>query len=188
MSNLSDLLTNAQAILLDRDGCLNKKSVDSRYVEKLSQIDFFEDAIDFLRAALLKNMQIAVVTNQQGISKKLYELDDVILMHQKLCKLVGSDNERFRLFVCPHEVSTCDCRKPSPKMLLQACEQFGIPPNRAVFIGDSDSDMQAARNADMPFILMNRIIDNSGVYAKSYSLTNFEPLTKILQGSRRAEN
>ena len=181
MSNLSDLLTNTQAILLDRDGCLNKKPTDSRYVEKSSEIEFYDDAVIFLRAAAAMKIRIAVVTNQRGISKKLYELNDVILMHKKLCEMAGIDYERFQLFVCPHEISTCECRKPSPKMLLQACELFKILPKRAVFIGDSDSDMQAARNADMPFIYMSRTSGNSSIAGATHNVNSFEPLTKILQ-------
>ena len=181
MSNLIDLVSNAQAILLDRDGCLNRKSENSRYVEKSADIEFYSDAVEFVRVAIEKGLRIAVVTNQQGISKNLYKLDDVIQMHQVLCNLVNVKYEDIALFVCPHEDSTCDCRKPSPNMLLQACGHFQILPERAVFIGDSESDMQAAENAGVPFIPIVRTLESSEKPQDSLTLNDFKLLTSILQ-------
>lgn len=181
MSNLINLVSNAQAILLDRDGCLNRKSENSRYVEKSTDIEFYSDAVEFVRVAVEKGLRIAVITNQQGISKNLYKLDDVIQMHQELCKLANVKFEDIALFVCPHEDATCDCRKPSPKMLLQACGHFQVLPESAIFIGDSESDMQAAENAGMPFISMVRILESSEKPEDSRTANDFKLLTSILQ-------
>ncbi|MBI3893639.1 MAG: HAD family hydrolase, partial [Candidatus Wallbacteria bacterium] len=42
-------------------------------------------------------------------------------------------------------------QKPSPHMLLQACGALGCAPSRALYVGDTDSDLEAARRAGMPF-------------------------------------
>jgi D-glycero-D-manno-heptose 1,7-bisphosphate phosphatase len=44
-----------------------------------------------------------------------------------------------------------DCRKPNPGMLLQAVADFHITPQQAFFVGDKDTDHQAAENAGMDF-------------------------------------
>lgn len=43
-------------------------------------------------------------------------------------------------------------QKPDPLPLQHACRHFGIGPDRAVLVGDSVNDVQAARAAGMPVI------------------------------------
>jgi phosphoglycolate phosphatase len=43
--------------------------------------------------------------------------------------------------------------KPHPAPLLHACDQLGIAPTQAVYVGDDLRDMQAARSAGMPAIV-----------------------------------
>lgn len=38
-------------------------------------------------------------------------------------------------------------KKPDPDQILYICEQFGIPVNESLLIGDSKTDVEAARNA-----------------------------------------
>jgi phosphoglycolate phosphatase len=47
---------------------------------------------------------------------------------------------------------TCERRKPDPQPLLHACASLGIEPERAVMVGDSINDVQAARAASIPVI------------------------------------
>ena len=44
-----------------------------------------------------------------------------------------------------------DCRKPNPGMLLEAMQDAGIPPEESIYVGDKDTDQQAAENAGMRF-------------------------------------
>ncbi len=41
-------------------------------------------------------------------------------------------------------------KKPDPLPLLHACEQAGVPPTRALYVGDAEIDVRAARAAGMP--------------------------------------
>ncbi|MCD6671341.1 MAG: phosphoglycolate phosphatase [Burkholderiaceae bacterium] len=45
-------------------------------------------------------------------------------------------------------------RKPDPAPLLHACERLGVAPAQAVAIGDSMNDVQAARAAGIPVIVV----------------------------------
>lgn len=45
-------------------------------------------------------------------------------------------------------------RKPDPLPMLHACERLGVPPERAIVIGDSLNDAQAARAAGIPVLLV----------------------------------
>jgi len=42
-------------------------------------------------------------------------------------------------------------RKPAPEPLLAALEPLGVPPERALFVGDSESDVVAAERAGLAF-------------------------------------
>jgi phosphoglycolate phosphatase len=53
--------------------------------------------------------------------------------------------------VCGDEVER---RKPHPDIVLQACSRLGVPPGRAVMIGDSINDVLAARCAGVRVVLV----------------------------------
>ena len=51
-------------------------------------------------------------------------------------------------YYCPHAPEdNCDCRKPLPKMLLDASAKFDIDLSQSFMIGDRDVDMETGRNA-----------------------------------------
>ncbi len=52
--------------------------------------------------------------------------------------------ERFPVTVCADRPED---RKPSPNMLLAACRQLGVEPASLLYVGDSPSDIAAARAA-----------------------------------------
>ena len=52
--------------------------------------------------------------------------------------------ERCGVLVCPEHVKE---RKPSAEPILLACERLKRSPRRAVYFGDHERDMQAAKNA-----------------------------------------
>lgn len=69
-------------------------------------------------------------------------------------ELLKSGAKIDKIFYCPHDtLENCDCRKPKPGMIFQALlelERCGIDTNvPKYFIGDTDSDMQTAKNADI---------------------------------------
>src|SRR5690606_7605496 len=58
------------------------------------------------------------------------------------------------IYYCPHhpefgpeEKRSCNCRKPSPGMLLAAADDLKIDLRQSVLIGDKLTDLQAAREA-----------------------------------------
>jgi len=88
------------------------------------------------------------------------------------------------IFYCPHGPNDgCDCRKPSPGLLLQIAERFSANLQDVYFVGDSLSDINAAKNAGAHPILVrtgkgrsteNKISsdDKIPVYDNLYSFVN----------------
>ena len=65
--------------------------------------------------------------------------------------------------------------KPYPEPLLLAAERLGIQPNECVYVGDTEADMQAAKDAGMEFILFNK----ENVVNAKYHVTNFSDIFSI---------
>lgn len=57
--------------------------------------------------------------------------------------------QRAAAVVCPEHVKH---PKPAPDMLLLACEQLGLSPQQAIYLGDDRRDIEAANAASMPSI------------------------------------
>lgn len=64
---------------------------------------------------------------------------------------------------------TLAVKKPDPLPLRHICDRFGITPRQAVLVGDSVTDINAARAAAMPVICV------SYGYNQGLDLTKYEP-------------
>jgi D-glycero-D-manno-heptose 1,7-bisphosphate phosphatase len=159
-----------ELLILDRDGVINEK-IKNGYVKSISELIFIDSTFIFLSQHLTEFMNIAVITNQQGISKKLFDINDLVAIHEK----VSDKFNEFGLptptyFVCPHLAGTCDCRKPSPSLIFEALDHFKSQRGSTLMIGDSESDIEAARNAGIDSIHLNLACDASECYARSHEL------------------
>ena len=86
-----------------------------------------------------RGVALAVVTNKyEGLSRQLLAALDLA---DHFAAVVGGD--------------TLAVRKPDPAPLFEACRQLGSDPARTIMIGDSITDIRAARNADMPVICVS---------------------------------
>lgn len=139
-----------QAIFFDRDGVLNEEVGYLYEVEKFKWIDGARDAIKFCNE---RGILTIVVTNQSGIARGLYTAQEVEILHefmQKSLLEVGAHIDAF--YYCPHHPNfsgECDCRKPKPGMILQACQEFNINPAQSILFGDSERDIEAAKAAGL---------------------------------------
>jgi D-glycero-D-manno-heptose 1,7-bisphosphate phosphatase len=98
--------------------------------------------LDRLRAA---SLPLAVVSNQSGIGRGLITRQAVDAVNRRVDELLGPF---AGFFVCPHvPEDACECRKPAPKLILDAARALGVEPACCVVVGDRQSDVEAARNA-----------------------------------------
>ena len=99
--------------------------------------------------------KVVVATNQQCIGKNLLTEDSLNEIHSKINGvIVQNGGEAIKFYVCPHLISDdCGCRKPKPGLLLQAMSDNGFTKSKTIFVGDSETDRQAALLASVPFVL-----------------------------------
>lgn len=128
----SDVL---QVLLDERDV---KPALD--YAAKLDYREFIPHMIPepYLRDALselVEDYPLAIATNRGRSIEPVLEHFDL--------------KQFFSVVVTSHDVER---PKPAPDMLLLASERLDVDTGRCLFIGDSDLDMRAAHEAEIPFL------------------------------------
>lgn len=78
------------------------------------------------------------------ITNKPTNLTTLVLSHFNL-------DQRAAVIICG---DTLSFKKPHPAPLLHACEKTHVKPNRAVYIGDLETDVQSARAAFMKSVIV----------------------------------
>ncbi len=131
-------------IVLDRDGVINIDS--NEYIKSADEWNPIPGSIEAIANLSKAGFNIAVATNQSGISRGLFDLDDLEAMHSKLNALVEAQGGKISgIFYCPHLPSDeCRCRKPKTGLLDEIEIQFETQLNGAPFVGDSEKDLEAA--------------------------------------------
>ncbi len=141
-------------LILDRDGVINEDSPD--FVKSPQEWRPLPGSLRALGAATQAGFRITIVSNQSGLARGLFKLEDLHRIHSRLvheAELHGGVIEAF--FFCPHGPrENCACRKPQPGLVRAAAARSGLGVSEAVMIGDRASDIEAARAAGVRPILV----------------------------------
>lgn len=140
-------------LLLDRDGVLNQKPGEGDYVTSKSRLLVFHEVLAKV-AKLTQQIRVVVVTNQQGVGKDLMSQSDLESVNEAINEqIVRLGGQKIVFFVCTHVIDLqCECRKPKPGLILKAISSFHVLSNEAIFIGDQESDREAAKLARIDFL------------------------------------
>lgn len=131
-------------IILDRDGVINQDRDD--FVKSADECVPIVGSIDAIARLHTAGFTVVVATNQSGLARGKFDLDDLEAMHGKLTDLVEAKGaELGAIFYCPHAPDdNCKCRKPLPGMLDAIEAEFNTSVESLFFIGDRLCDLQAA--------------------------------------------
>lgn len=142
-----------KALFLDRDGVV----IDYiPYLSKPEQVNVPSGAGKALKQWQKAGYRLIIITNQSGVGRGYFSLDDVHAIHQRLCDAYQADGVKFDdILICPHHPDDdCGCRKPSPAMLLKAAKNYNIDLNQSFFMGDAPSDLDCAIQAGCQPVLL----------------------------------
>lgn len=141
---------NVCAVIFDRDGTI---VVDVPYngdPGAVVPVSGIREALDRLRAA---GIPVAIVSNQSGVGRGKITLEQVEAVNRRVEELLGPF---AAILYCPHEPDdACECRKPKPKLILDAARAMNADPSCCLVIGDKRSDVEAARNAGARAVLVD---------------------------------
>ena len=152
-----NLKNKQKAVLLDRDGTINKYVGFLRNIDEFELIDGVADAIKKINAS---GYLAVVVTNQPVIARGEVSFEELEEIHNKMETLLGKEGAYLdAIYFCPHHPHKgyegerpelkfdCDCRKPKPGMLLKAAQDFNIDLAQSWMVGDGENDIKAGQNA-----------------------------------------
>lgn len=155
---LKDLhIDKSWTLFLDRDGVINKK-LDNDYVKHWIEFEFLEGAIDAIKYLNSVFGKIVIVTNQQGIGKRLYRTEDLELIHKNMLYEISYHGGKVdKVYFSPYLHSeNHPSRKPGIGMALSAKEDFPeIDFKKSIIVGDSMSDMEFGRTTGMVTIYIS---------------------------------
>jgi D-glycero-D-manno-heptose 1,7-bisphosphate phosphatase len=141
-------LSSSKLIILDRDGVINEDRDD--YVKSVDEWVPLPGSLEAIALLNQAGYQIAIATNQSGLSRGFFTINDLHAMHTKMDKLLQPLGGHIdSIFFCPHVDShACDCRKPLPGLMKEIALRYkrtesatpllGVP-----IVGDSLRDLQA---------------------------------------------
>lgn len=151
----TDLIPNefSEVLIVDRDGTL---IIDQGYVPDFEKVEYIAETIEFI----LKQpptTAIVMASNQSAISKGLRTAGEVMDFNRKITNQMYTTHRAFPIIaICPHESSSpplCHCRKPNSGLLHFYQNYFSeVSNSNFIFLGNTTSDLEAARNAKMRYI------------------------------------
>jgi D-sedoheptulose 7-phosphate isomerase/D-glycero-D-manno-heptose 1,7-bisphosphate phosphatase len=137
-------------ILLDRDGTI---IVDHGYVGSIDRVEFIDGAAEAIAMFNQAGLPVAVVTNQAGVARGLYGIEDVARVHRYIAEFLAERGARIDLFLyCPYHPAgmveafarTSEDRKPRPGMAKAAEAALGIDLLASWVVGDRPEDVGLA--------------------------------------------
>jgi D-glycero-D-manno-heptose 1,7-bisphosphate phosphatase len=143
------------AFFLDRDGNIN---IDRVYINDPRLMELIPGAAEAIAEAQKAGYLIVVVTNQSGVARGIIEESALEKIHARMDELLkpyGASVDSYK--VCLHAPGDkCACRKPLPKLVLDAAKELDIDLKRSVFIGDKLSDVATGQAAGCAYSILVR--------------------------------
>jgi histidinol-phosphate phosphatase family protein len=158
-------------ILLDRDGTI---IVDHGYVGSVDRVEFIDGATEAIARFNRAGVPVAVVTNQAGVARGLYGIDDVALVHKHIAEHLAEHGAHIDLFLFSpcHPAGVVEAyarasedRKPEPGMAKAAARELGLDLAASWVVGDRPEDLGLAEaiGASAVYLGTNGC-DRAGVY------------------------
>ena len=149
-----------RAVFLDRDGTLN---VEKDYLYKIEDFEFLPGVFQALKRLREAGFALVVVTNQSGVARGYYTLEQVDILHRHMYQVLSSEGIFLDgIYCCPHHPDVgrppfdidCNCRKGKPGMLLQAARDLNLDLGQSYMIGDKRVDLKAGERAGCRSLLV----------------------------------
>lgn len=139
----------SKLVILDRDGVINYDS--DQYIKSAEEWIPLPGSLEAIAELNQAGFQVTVATNQSGLARGLFTINDLHAMHQKMMDLLAPMGGRVDgIFFCPHvDADRCDCRKPLPGLMRDIASRYrktdsALPLIGVPIVGDSLRDLEAA--------------------------------------------
>lgn len=135
-----------KALFLDRDGTL---IADKHYLSDPAGVELLPGVVEGLRHALRLKYKLFLFSNQSGIGRGYYTMEDALRVNARMEELLGLPRPLFTGECMAPETPEQPMvyRKPSPRFILEMIETHRLDPAHCIMVGDRESDIEAGLNA-----------------------------------------
>ena len=177
-----EALADRKVLILDRDGVLNVKPEQGRYVRNLDEFVPIWKNWEAIRRLTAEGFSFVIATNQAGLETGALQCGELESVHNEICRRFAKmHSPLLGIYVCPHHWdSLCDCRKPKAGLLYQAAIDNNLVLDDLMMVGDQRSDWEAATEAGSRPLLIGET-DSSQTAAEEWFPTMLEALPTIRQ-------
>jgi D-glycero-D-manno-heptose 1,7-bisphosphate phosphatase len=142
--------SDATYVVFDRDNTL---TLDDGYTHNVRDFRWNPTVLPILSLLSDKNLPVAIATNQSGVARDFFSLEQVDRFHRCLVdRATDLGVQVVVIATCPHaalEPPECQCRKPLPGLVTSVIEIMGVSADRGFMIGDRLSDLEAGCSAGL---------------------------------------
>jgi D-glycero-D-manno-heptose 1,7-bisphosphate phosphatase len=132
------------AVFVDRDGTIIE---DRDYCSDPKDVKIFPGATETLRRLKSSGFKLIIITNQSGIGRGLFTLEQYRAVEAEVLRQLGDDLIDASYF-CPDAPGQhCNCRKPATGMVVAAAREHQLSLSRSFLIGDKETDVECGHNA-----------------------------------------
>lgn len=130
-------------VILDRDGVINIDSAE--FIKTPDEWQPIDHSLDAIALLCRHGFKVAVITNQSGIGRGLFDVDALEAIHARMrSQVMAAGGAIDAIYFCPHHPDTgCDCRKPKPGLFQALARDKAVDLRRTFAIGDSIRDIEA---------------------------------------------
>ena len=138
-------MKKTKAIIFDRDGTLIEYIP---YLHKPKDVKLVNGVKEVLRLLKMRGFKLFLHTNQSGISRGLYSLEDVVSCNNQMLKLLNLGEDVFDKTCVAEDFPPSEntYRKPSPRFGNEILKDYNIDKSDLTYVGDNISDLETANN------------------------------------------
>ena len=143
-----------KAVFLDRDGTMAK---DVHYCRRPEDFELFPDTAKAIKFLNERGFKVIIITNQSGIARGYFTEETLAEIHDKMKRELAKEGAYVdAIYYCPHHPDdNCECRKPKPKLVLQAVKEHNIDLKQSFVVGDLQMDIDMGKAVGCKTILIS---------------------------------
>jgi len=130
-------------VFLDRDGTIIR---DVSYLSRPENVELLPGAAHGIARLNHAAIPVIVITNQSGIARGRFTVDDYLRTQQRLDQLLNASGALVdATYFCPDHpdfTGPCSCRKPGVALFERAVADHGLDMSAPAYVGDRWRDVE----------------------------------------------
>lgn len=171
-------------VVLDRDGTI---ITERNYLSDHNLVELIPNAAKGLKILKDLGLGLIIVTNQAGIGRGYFSLNNLILIHKKMIDLLKAEGvEMDDIYFCPHKPDdSCSCRKPKLGLIRIASKDHNFVLKQCFVIGDKALDIELGKKMKATTFLVltgyGSTVEKENIVKSDYIVDDLKEAANIIQ-------